>query len=64
MSQKTTFAVLYTCPETVLDNTQRLFELTGGVDALPHGITTMPKDNIRECTLGCAESVDRGLCRV
>jgi uncharacterized protein (DUF362 family) len=46
MSQKSTVAVLYTRPETVLDDYQRLFELAGGRDALPLGITTMLKDNI------------------
>jgi hypothetical protein len=46
MSHKSTVAVLSTRTETVLVNTQRLFELAGGRDALPHGITTMLKDNI------------------
>jgi uncharacterized protein (DUF362 family) len=39
-------AVLYTRPETVLDDYQRLFELAGGAAALDPGATTILKDNI------------------
>ncbi len=46
MTQKSTVAVLYTQPETVLDDYQRLFELAGGRQALDPGATTILKDNI------------------
>jgi uncharacterized protein (DUF362 family) len=39
-------AVLFTKPETVLDDYQRLFELAGGKQALAPGVTTILKDNI------------------
>jgi len=39
-------AVLYTQPETVLADYQRLFELAGGAGALQPGVTTILKDNI------------------
>jgi uncharacterized protein (DUF362 family) len=39
-------AVLYTRPETVLEDYQRLFELAGGAHALDVNATTILKDNI------------------
>jgi len=39
-------AVLYTSPETVLDDYARLFELAGGRQALAPGAATILKDNI------------------
>ena len=39
-------AVLYTRPETVLDDYQRLFELADGPAALDARATTILKDNI------------------
>lgn len=39
-------AVLYTQPDTVLQDYQRLFELAGGAQALQPGVTTILKDNI------------------
>jgi len=46
MTQKAKVAVLYTRPETVRDDYQRLFVLAGGVEALQSGVTTILKDNI------------------
>jgi uncharacterized protein (DUF362 family) len=46
MTTKSTVAVLYTKPETVLQDYQRLFELAGGPQALQPGSTTILKDNI------------------
>ncbi|MGC9396700.1 MAG: DUF362 domain-containing protein [Anaerolineae bacterium] len=46
MTQKTKVAVLYTQPETVLQDYQRLFTLAGGVEALDPAATTILKDNI------------------
>lgn len=46
MSLKSTVAVLYTQPETVIQDYQRLFELAGGSDALQPQTTTILKDNI------------------
>ena len=39
-------AALYTRPETVIQDYQRLFELAGGAEALQPGTTTILKDNI------------------
>ena len=39
-------AVLYTRPETVIQDYQRLFELAGGAEALQPDATTILKDNI------------------
>jgi uncharacterized protein (DUF362 family) len=44
--QKSTVAVIYTTPETVLGDYQRLFELAGGAHALQPGAPTILKDNI------------------
>jgi uncharacterized protein (DUF362 family) len=46
MTANSEVAVLYTQPETVLQDYQRLFELTGGARALQPGVTTILKDNI------------------
>jgi uncharacterized protein (DUF362 family) len=46
MTNKSVVAALYTTPETVLQDYQRLFELAGGVQALQTGTTTILKDNI------------------
>ncbi len=46
MPTKPTVAVLYTRPETALEDYQRLFELAGGATALHHGVPTILKDNI------------------
>jgi uncharacterized protein (DUF362 family) len=46
MTTRARVAVLYTRPETVLDDYQRLFELAGGAEALQPGTTTILKDNI------------------
>ena len=46
MAKKAKVAVLYTTPETVLADYQRLFELAGGSAALDHSATTILKDNI------------------
>jgi uncharacterized protein (DUF362 family) len=43
---KARVAVLYTRPETVLDDYQRLFELAGGAAALDPSAITILKDNI------------------
>jgi uncharacterized protein (DUF362 family) len=43
---KATVAVLYSTPETVLDDYERLFELAGMRQALKAGATTILKDNI------------------
>ncbi len=43
---KSIVAVLYTRPETVIQDYQRLFDLAGGADALQPGATTILKDNI------------------
>jgi uncharacterized protein (DUF362 family) len=43
---KSKIAVLYTKPETVLDDYRRLFELAGADKALDPGATTILKDNI------------------
>ena len=43
---KSKVAVLYTKPETILQDYQRLFELAGGRDALDAQKTTILKDNI------------------
>src|SRR5512142_720353 len=39
-------AVLRTCPETVVQDYERLFELAGGRQALQPGVPTILKDNI------------------
>ena len=44
--KKSKVAVLFTRPETVLQDYQRLFELVGGAQALQPGVTTILKDNI------------------
>jgi len=46
MPSRSKVAVLYTQPETVLQDYQRLFELAGGVHALDPSTTTILKDNI------------------
>ena len=46
MTTKPSVAVLYTHPETVLQDYQRLFELAGGSYSLQLGVTTILKDNI------------------
>ena len=46
MTTKSTVAVLYTKPETVLQDYQRLFELAGGAQTLQPNTTTILKDNI------------------
>jgi uncharacterized protein (DUF362 family) len=46
MTVKATVAALYTRPETVLQDYQRLFELAGGVEALQPYTPTILKDNI------------------
>jgi uncharacterized protein (DUF362 family) len=46
MTEKTQVAILYTRPETVLQDYQRLFEIAGGARALDPGATTILKDNI------------------
>ena len=46
MTQKPVVAVLFTQPETVLQDYQRLFELACGREALSQGTTTILKDNI------------------
>jgi uncharacterized protein (DUF362 family) len=46
MTTKSTVAVLYTRPETVIQDYQRLFELAGGPAALQPHTTTILKDNI------------------
>ncbi|MBN1577221.1 MAG: DUF362 domain-containing protein [Chitinispirillaceae bacterium] len=46
MAIKSKVAVLYTRPETVIDDYRRLFDLAGGKDALQPGVPTILKDNI------------------
>lgn len=46
MTTKARVAVLYTQPETILQDYQRLFELAGGAHALQPNTTTILKDNI------------------
>ena len=46
MPEKSLVAVLFTTPETVLKDYQRLFELAGGAQALQPGVPTILKDNI------------------
>jgi uncharacterized protein (DUF362 family) len=46
MAEKSKVAVLYTQPETVLEDYQRLFELAQGREALAPNTTTILKDNI------------------
>jgi len=46
MTTKSRVAVLYTRPDSVLEDYQRLFELAEGKQALSPGITTILKDNI------------------
>jgi len=46
MPTKSKVAVLYTTPETVLQDYERLFELAGVKDALAPNATTILKDNI------------------
>jgi hypothetical protein len=43
---KSVVAVLYTRPETVIEDYQRLFHLAGGAEALQPDTTTILKDNI------------------
>ncbi len=46
MPPKSRVAILFTTPETVLQDYQRLFEMAGGPDALQPGVPTILKDNI------------------
>lgn len=46
MPVKTRVAVLFTSPKTVLEDYRRLFSISGGSNALPHGVQTILKDNI------------------
>jgi len=46
MTTKPKVAVLFTQPDTVLEDYQRLFELAGGAQALQGDTTTILKDNI------------------
>ena len=46
MTTKSKVAVLFTSPESVLEDYERLFELAGGKTALQPGIPTIIKDNI------------------
>lgn len=46
MSAQSKVAILFTRPDTVLDDYSRLFELAGGRAALQPGLTTILKDNI------------------
>jgi uncharacterized protein (DUF362 family) len=46
VTSKSKVAVLYTRPETVIQDYQRLFELAGGAGALQPNTTTILKDNI------------------
>jgi len=46
MTAKSKVAVLYTQPETIIRDYQRLFELAGGADTLQAQTTTILKDNI------------------
>ncbi len=46
MPSKSVVAVVYTQPETALQDVQRVFELAGGRSALQAGTTTILKDNI------------------
>lgn len=46
MPSKPVVAVVYTQPETALQDVQRVFELAGGRSALQSGTTTILKDNI------------------
>jgi uncharacterized protein (DUF362 family) len=46
MTPKSKVAALFTRPDIVIPDYQRLFELAGGSSALQHGTTTILKDNI------------------
>ena len=46
MTTRAKVAVLFTRPETVLDDHRRLFEMAGGPQCLAPGVTTILKDNI------------------
>lgn len=46
MTSRSKVAVLYTQPDTVLEDTQRVFKLADGAKALKKGATTIIKDNI------------------
>jgi uncharacterized protein (DUF362 family) len=46
MAGKSRVAVIRTCPETVLHDYERVFELGGGAQALAPNVTTILKDNI------------------
>jgi uncharacterized protein (DUF362 family) len=46
MSNKSRVAVLFTTPQTVLQDYQRLFDLAGGAKNLQPGVATILKDNI------------------
>jgi hypothetical protein len=46
MSMKSRVAVLFTRPETVLQDYSRLFDLAGGNAALDPSVTTLLKDNM------------------
>jgi len=43
---KSRVSVLFTTPETVLRDYQRLLDLAGGADTLQPGVSTILKDNI------------------
>lgn len=43
---KSKVAILYTSPETVLEDYQRLFDLAGAGQVLQRGVPTILKDNI------------------
>src|SRR5512137_1485252 len=43
---KSRVSILFTTPQTVLQDYQRLFDLAGGADALQPGVPTILKDNI------------------
>ena len=46
MTNKARVAVLYTQPETIIQDYQRLFELAGRAHSLQPNTTTILKDNI------------------
>ena len=46
MSSRSKVAVLFTRPETAIEDHRRLFDLAGGAEALQVDTTTILKDNI------------------
>jgi hypothetical protein len=50
MTNRSCVAILYTQPETVLDDYRRLFDLAGGADALHLDTTTICLRSRRTCT--------------